>query len=101
MYMLLIACMLAAAPPIDVLGPEGCHGLVPSPVDATPIRSPQAVHTAIARRVAGLDLAEIGTRNGDGMACFAHVAKTAAAYEIAPRYCEKLRSRSEQASAFR
>lgn len=33
---------------------------------------------------------EIGTRNGDGMACFARVASAAAAYEIAPKYCTHL-----------
>ena len=40
-------------------------------MDSPPMRSPQAVHSIIARRVVGKSIAEIGTRNGDGMACFA------------------------------
>ena len=35
-------------------------------------------------------MVEIGTRNGDGMACFAHVAKRALAVEIFQPYCRKL-----------
>ena len=34
-------------------GPRGCKDLVTNPIDATPIRSPQDVHSAIARRLVG------------------------------------------------
>ena len=42
---------------------------------------------------------EIGTRNGDGMACFARVAASAAAYEISPKYCTHLRELSARLAA--
>ena len=64
------------------------------PVDTSPIRSPQAVHTALARRFAGQSLVEIGTRNGDGMACFAQVARSAVAIELSRPYCTKLQLRA-------
>ena len=37
---------------------------------------------------------EIGTRNGDGMACFAQVASRSIAVEIVPSYCDWLRTLS-------
>ena len=73
---------------------QSCTELVPSPVDVTPIRSPQAVHSAILPHVAGKALVEIGTRNGDGMTCFAQVTKSATAVELSRPYCEYLRKRS-------
>jgi hypothetical protein len=42
-----------------VSGVLDCMRLVPSPFDTSPIRSPQAVHSLIARRVAGKNLVEI------------------------------------------
>ena len=71
-----------------------CASLVPRPVDPSPIRSPQAVHSAMLPHIAGKELLEIGTRSGDGMLCFARVAKTAVAVEMEPPYCAKLRRRS-------
>ena len=70
------------------------------PVDAAPIRSPQRVHSYLAnQRFSGKDIVEIGTRNGDGMACFAQVAKSAVAIEFDKPYCDILRKRSAELSA--
>jgi hypothetical protein len=45
------------------------------PVDAVPIRSPQAVHSVLANEYfAGKHMVEIGTRNGDGISCFSKTA---------------------------
>jgi hypothetical protein len=71
-----------------------CGQVVAPPVDAAPIRSPQAVHTAMLRHIAGKDLVEIGTRNGDGMACFSRAAKSATAVELSVPYCNHLRKRA-------
>ena len=70
-----------------------CTALV-RPRDASPIRSPQNIHSWLSERFAGLDIVEIGTRNGDGMACFAQTARTAIAVEIDKPYCEILRRRA-------
>ena len=67
-----------------------------TPVDIVPIRSPQSVHTALARRFAGQSIVEIGTRNGDGMECYARVARHAVAIEIERSYCATLMTRSAQ-----
>ena len=82
----------------SVSNPDGanvvnCSRLV-TPVDAAPIRSPQRVHTAIASHLHGKSVLEIGTRNGDGMACMAQVATRAYAVELSKHYCKKLESRS-------
>ena len=104
-----------------VSGVLDCMRLVPSPFDTSPIRSPQAVHSLIARRVAGKNLVEIGTRSackcsprrlhpfptgknlveigtrtGDGLQCYAQVAQAATAIEMDPSYCEFLRARERQ-----
>ena len=50
---------MSAAPTVD------CARLVPDIVDASPVRSPQALHSLIASRIANKTLVEIGTRNGD------------------------------------
>lgn len=71
-----------------------CRQLVPRPIDASPIRSPQAVHTALLKYFRGKEISEIGTRNGDGMLCFASVASRAVAIELDPAYCAALRERS-------
>ena len=72
-----------------------CTKAVPTPVDVAPVRTPQALHTALLKHVADKDIIEIGTRNGDGMACFAQVAKRAVAIEVNSQYCAKLRARSD------
>ena len=79
-----------------VSGVLDCMQLVPSPFDTSPIRSPQAVHSLIARHVAGKNLVEIGTRTGDGLQCYAQVAQAATAIETDPSYCEFLRARERQ-----
>lgn len=70
-----------------------CSTLV-RPVDVSPIRSPQAVHTALLPIFQDKNLVEIGTRNGDGMECYAHVAKSAKAIEHQTQYCRRLRLRN-------
>lgn len=71
-----------------------CSVVVPEPIDTSPIRSPQAVHTVLAHHFRGRSVVEIGTRNGDGMACFSRVASHATAVEMSREYCEKLRARA-------
>ena len=80
---------MTAAPTVD------CARLVPDIVDASPVRSPQALHSLIASRVANKTLVEIGTRNGDGLACFAQLAASATAVEASQIYCDKLRQRAQ------
>ena len=79
--------------------PQTCEKAVPSPKDTPPVRSPQSVHSFIAERVAGRDLVEIGTRFGDGMACFTLYAKKATAIEYNEAYCKTLRASSAQIEA--
>ena len=55
----------------------------------------QEVHSVISRHVAGRSLVEIGTRNGDGMVCFARVARSAMAIEMDPKYCKRLEQRAK------
>ena len=85
---MLRATQAAASHPVD------CSQLV-APVDRSPQRSPQAVHSVLASRFHGLDLVEIGTHGGDGMNCFAQVARSAVAIEVDPRPCELLRKRAK------
>ena len=66
------------------------------PVDVAPVRSPQDVHSIIAWHVRGKSVVEVGTRNGDGMACFAQVASSAIAVELAAAYCSKLQVRAAE-----
>lgn len=68
-----------------------------TPVDAAPKRSPQAVHSVLRELFRGSSVVEIGTRNGDGMACFASAAASAVAVEMNEAYCAKLRTRSTRA----
>lgn len=70
--------------------PLDCRLAVPTPKDTAPERSPQAVHTSLLHEFQGRDLAEIGTRNGDGMRCFAQVTRRAVAFEFDHRYCGRL-----------
>ena len=81
---------LPADPQID------CATAVPSTLDVSPVRSPQAVHSFLANRFVGKRIVEIGTRNGDGMACLARNAKEAVAVEMDEPYCDKLRTRSQE-----
>jgi hypothetical protein len=73
-------------------GTVDCGQLV-APVDRVPQRSPQAVHSVLAARFHGLDIVEIGTLGGDGMNCFAQVARSAVAIEVDPRSGGILRKR--------
>ena len=57
------------------------------------MRAPLRVLNDLAARFRDRTIAEIGTRNGDGMQCFSQVASTALAIEMQPSYCEKLRGR--------
>ena len=79
--------------------PQTCELLVPAPNDSPPVRSPQAVHSFIASRIAGKELIEIGTRNGDGMNCFTMHAKKATAVEYAQNYCRSLERRAREIEA--
>ena len=74
------------------VGGFGCADLV-VPVDPAPIRSPQAVHTQLLPHLQGRHVVEIGTRNGDGLLCFARVAKSVVAVEADTSYCERLHHR--------
>ena len=78
-------------PRVDV----DCKEIVPNPIDSAPIRSPQEIHSAIASKVSGKRLVEIGTRNGDGMSCFARFTESATAIEYAVDYCRELESRAK------
>ena len=71
-----------------------CTLSVSNPVDISPIRSPQDVHSVLANDYfARKRLVEIGTRNGDGMSCFVRTASHAIAYEAEKKYCTKLELR--------
>ena len=72
-----------------------CAKLV-NPVDAPPTRSPLLVHTALARRFSGLNVVEVGTRNGDGAECWASAASKLYAVEMDHKYCGILRARSSK-----
>lgn len=80
------------------------NGYTPSPsacltqpgftmIDKYPIRSPLAVADFLAPRVAGKRFCEIGTRNGDIMACLKPHALEVTAIELDQVYCRKLRAR--------
>lgn len=75
-----------------------CDRIVENILDVPPIRSPQAVHSVIAKKVYGTSLVEIGTRNGDGMSCFASFAYRASAVEIVDKYCVILEERKARES---
>jgi hypothetical protein len=73
-----------------------CAQMVSPPMDVSPFRSPQQVHSVLADRFRGKDIVEIGTHRGDGMICFATQAKSAIALEMNPKDCAGLRERSTQ-----
>ena len=70
-----------------------CAKVVALPLDGHPVRSPQAVHTALVPHFRDKDIVEFGTRSGDGMCCFAMVARSARAFESDARYCGRLKKR--------
>ena len=65
-----------------------------SPRDAPPIRSPLRVHHYLAGLFRGKVVAEIGTRNGDGIECFSRFARRTIAIEMQKDYCEALTQRA-------
>jgi hypothetical protein len=71
-----------------------CRKKISNPVDAAPIRSPQAVHTVLAQHFAGKHVLEFGTRHGDGIACFAHKTLSAVAVEMDSESCVHLADRA-------
>ena len=83
----------------NINGKCDCSEIV-SPLDYPPIRSPQAVHSVIAEKVQDKDVIELGTRNGDGMSCFARFASTATAIEYDRTYCARLKKRASLQSPF-
>lgn len=72
-----------------------CSSAVVETIDPVPVRSPQLAHSVLTAHFAGKAIVEIGTRNGDGMQCFARVTKSAVAIEMDKPYCEKLRERAK------
>lgn len=81
----------------DARGDSRCEVAVPTPVDVSPVRSPQAVHTVIASLLATKTVVEIGSRNGDGVMCFARAARATSVVEYDKAYCEKLERRARSA----
>ena len=59
-----------------------CKDVVVQPVDAHPYRSPQSVHTALLQHFRGKQVVEFGTRNGDGLSCFATACAIGASHRI-------------------
>lgn len=89
------AALAALAAPAHAIN---CSQVV-TPLDVSPARSPLAVHTFLAERFAGKRVVEIGTRNGDGMDCFARRARSAVAIEYSEPYCRKLELRAQRLAA--
>ena len=71
-----------------------CAVEVGAPTDKYPIRSPQDVQSVVADIVRGHSVVEFGTRNGDGMECFARFASSAVAIELDANYCTILELRA-------
>ena len=86
-----------AVPSVMNAVPLSCEASV-APLDSSPIRSPQAAHTSLLDHFRGKNIAEIGTRRGDGMACYSQVARSALAIELRPDYCTMLEQRSRNAT---
>jgi len=74
------------------LGNVDCSALV-KPLDISPNRSPQVVHSFLADYVRGKDVVEIGTHKGDGINCFGQFAKSAVAIEADEEDCKNLKAR--------
>ena len=88
------------ASPLQDVDHIDCKKIVSHPIDCAPVRSPQEVHSVIAAKVFSRKIVEIGTRNGDGMACFARYASSASAIEYDENYCKKLEQRSSHENLF-
>ena len=67
-----------------------CAAAVPHPLDISPKRSPQAVHSLLSVLLRGRDVVEIGTRVGDGFMCWAASTRSAVASEFDKTYCRGL-----------
>ena len=78
-----------------------CKDIVPIPRDAFPARTPQVLHTAVARRVYGLDVVVIGDSSTDAISCFAAHARSATVVPIEAneRECVHLRARAAKSRA--
>ena len=72
-----------------------CAKFVPNPVDFCPNRSPRAVHDVMLKHIAGKEIVEIGTHAGDGLLCFAQVAKRATGIECCRKDCKTLLARAD------
>ena len=70
-----------------------CTKIVSRPVDVSPIRSPQALHTALLPQLRDRNVAEIGFRSGDDALCYAHVVNSLKAIDIDKRSCLRLTNR--------
>ena len=70
-----------------------CTNIVSRPVDVCPIRSPQALHTALLPQLRGRNVAEIGFRSGDDVLCYTHVVQFLKAIDIEKRNCLRLTNR--------
>ncbi|KAL1499133.1 hypothetical protein AB1Y20_013644 [Prymnesium parvum] len=82
---------LHASRPTYAPAPSICLSLPGfSPLDSYPVRSPLAVADFLAPHVAGKSFCEIGTRNGDIMACLSHFAANVTAIEMDGEYCRRL-----------
>lgn len=68
--------------------------MMATPQDFAPIRSPQTIHGIIAMKVQNKSVIELGTRNGDGISCFAQFASSAIAIEYDKTYCARLEERA-------
>ena len=73
-----------------------CEQLVPVPWDISPLRSSQALHSALAKKFVDRNVVEIGTRSGDTVNCYAQIANRTVAIEMNRNYCKVLRSRREE-----
>ncbi len=67
-----------------------------SPIDHVPVRSPQAVHTALLPHLAGKDVVEIGTRRGDDVACYVNYTRTLKIFEIDKKNCRYVSERLQK-----
>jgi hypothetical protein len=91
-----------SSPTVATATPRAAYEVAPSrclslagfkPVDEYPTRSPLAIADYLAPLVSGRSFCEIGTRNGDIMACLSHFASEVTAIELDKTYCKKLTQR--------
>ena len=67
-----------------------------SAMDSYPTRSPLLIADYLISLVRGRRYVELGTRNGDIMACVSRFARTATAVEVNREYCRSARARGLQ-----